>query len=340
MSPDPIADPPHVSFQVFLDGIIAAVRSVFFYVLVGNYVGMGALAHEVGFSFWWMALSTAAGLGGAGTGHPGLDADHGVAVGGGAGGDAVERPLPADGGGDPAGDAAAGRSPARSAAADASHRDQRLGRGHAAVAADAGRAPHRLLQRAGHRADVGGASSAARSASVLAARLPPLFAAALLFFTPMAILMSSARNSRTLLDGLAFALGLVVGPIVAAQKIGLDLMWTGLIAGTMAYVGPPLARGKARAHDMSAPDAPCTTRTGAGADPGRLPAERGLAAGRADAGARPRREVADHRLGAGGRDRHAGRRAGATDPVDLRGAVGDSGQRCGSARPCSALSPS
>ena len=30
-------------------------------------------------------------------------------------------------------------------------------------------------------------------------------------------------------------LGLVVGPIVAAQKIGLDLMWTGLIAGTIAY---------------------------------------------------------------------------------------------------------
>ena len=58
MSPDPTEPPPHVSFQVFLDGIIAAVRSVFFYVLVGNYVGLGALAHEVGFSFWWMALST------------------------------------------------------------------------------------------------------------------------------------------------------------------------------------------------------------------------------------------------------------------------------------------
>src|SRR4029077_17665993 len=52
-------DPPaHVGFQVFLDAIVAAVRSVFFYVLVGNYVGLGALAHEVGFSFWWMALST------------------------------------------------------------------------------------------------------------------------------------------------------------------------------------------------------------------------------------------------------------------------------------------
>src|SRR5947209_13455785 len=53
------ADPPaHVAFQVFLDGIGAAVRSVFFYVLIGNYVGLGALAREVGFSFWWMALST------------------------------------------------------------------------------------------------------------------------------------------------------------------------------------------------------------------------------------------------------------------------------------------
>jgi hypothetical protein len=70
----------------------------------------------------------------------------------------------------------------------------------------------------------------------LATRLPPLLAATLLFFTPMAILLSTSRSVRTLIDGLPFALGLVVGPIVAAQKIGLDLMWTGLIAGTMAYV--------------------------------------------------------------------------------------------------------
>jgi hypothetical protein len=70
----------------------------------------------------------------------------------------------------------------------------------------------------------------------LAAKLPPLFAATLLFFTPMALLMSASRNSRTLLDRLAFGLGLVVGPIVAAQKIGLDLMWTGLIAGSTAYI--------------------------------------------------------------------------------------------------------
>jgi len=70
---------------------------------------------------------------------------------------------------------------------------------------------------------------------VLAARLPTLFAAALLFLTPMALLMSISRNSRTLIDRLAFGLGLVVGPVLAAHKVGLDLMWTGVIAGSIAY---------------------------------------------------------------------------------------------------------
>jgi hypothetical protein len=69
----------------------------------------------------------------------------------------------------------------------------------------------------------------------LATKLPPLLAASLLFFTPLALLMSASRNSRTLLDRLAFGLGLLLGPVIAAQKIGLDLMWTGLIAGSIAY---------------------------------------------------------------------------------------------------------
>ena len=63
-----------------------------------------------------------------------------------------------------------------------------------------------------------------------------MLAATLLFLTPMALLMSVSRNSKTLIDRLAFAFGLVVGPVLAAQKIGLDLMWTGLIAGSAAYV--------------------------------------------------------------------------------------------------------
>jgi predicted branched-subunit amino acid permease len=70
----------------------------------------------------------------------------------------------------------------------------------------------------------------------LAAKLPPLFATTLLFFTPMAMLITLARNCEALLERVAFALGLVLAPLLAAQKIKLDLMWTGVIAGTIAYV--------------------------------------------------------------------------------------------------------
>jgi hypothetical protein len=65
--------------------------------------------------------------------------------------------------------------------------------------------------------------------------VPTVFAAGLLFLTPLSMLMSITRNSTALLDRLALALGLVVGPLIAATKVGLDLMWTGIIAGTIAY---------------------------------------------------------------------------------------------------------
>jgi len=69
----------------------------------------------------------------------------------------------------------------------------------------------------------------------MAAEVPTVFAAGLLFLTPLSMLMSIARNSDVLLDRLALALGLVIGPLIAATKVGLDLMWTGIIAGTIAY---------------------------------------------------------------------------------------------------------
>mgnify|MGYP001547428780 CR=1 FL=1 len=69
----------------------------------------------------------------------------------------------------------------------------------------------------------------------LAAGLPPLLAGALLFLTPMSFLMSTARNSRQMIDRLAFVLGLVIGPILTAADVGLDLMWTGIVGGTIAY---------------------------------------------------------------------------------------------------------
>jgi hypothetical protein len=85
-----------------------------------------------------------------------------------------------------------------------------------------------------------GLLSAAASASVvgyhMAAEVPVLFAAALLFLTPVSMLLSLARNCRALIDRLSLVLGLVIGPVIASTKIGLDLLWTGIIAGTLAYL--------------------------------------------------------------------------------------------------------
>src|ERR1039457_2453334 len=42
----------------FFDGVKSAWTSVFFLVLMGTYIGIGALAHDFGLSSWWLALST------------------------------------------------------------------------------------------------------------------------------------------------------------------------------------------------------------------------------------------------------------------------------------------
>lgn len=79
----------------------------------------------------------------------------------------------------------------------------------------------------------------------LAAGLPPLLAGALLFLTPMSFLISTSRNARAMIDKLALALGLVLGPLLVHYKIGLDLMWTGVIGGTVAYTVHRLSGAKA-----------------------------------------------------------------------------------------------
>ena len=60
--------------------------------------------------------------------------------------------------------------------------------------------------------------------------------AALLFLTPVAFLMSTLRNSRMLIDRLALGLGLVLGPLFGYWQFGLDLMWSGIVGGTAAYL--------------------------------------------------------------------------------------------------------
>jgi hypothetical protein len=69
----------------------------------------------------------------------------------------------------------------------------------------------------------------------LATSLPPLLTAGLLFLTPMSFLISTTRNCRMLADWLALALGLVLGPLLAWWQVGLDLLWTGVVGGSVAY---------------------------------------------------------------------------------------------------------
>jgi predicted branched-subunit amino acid permease len=69
----------------------------------------------------------------------------------------------------------------------------------------------------------------------LAAGLPPLFAGILLFLTPLSFLISTANNCREMVDRLALVLGLILGPLLTYWHVGLDLMWTGVVGGSLAY---------------------------------------------------------------------------------------------------------
>ena len=69
----------------------------------------------------------------------------------------------------------------------------------------------------------------------LAANLPQLFAAAVLLLTPLAFLLSTARNCRQLADILALVLGLALFPLAASLHTGVDILISGVSAGTIAY---------------------------------------------------------------------------------------------------------
>jgi predicted branched-subunit amino acid permease len=77
---------------------------------------------------------------------------------------------------------------------------------------------------------------------LLAARVPPLVSAALLFMTPIYFLLSLLSGANRRMDWLAIAVGLCLGPILFTILPGPDLMLTGLIGGTIAYLA---GRGRA-----------------------------------------------------------------------------------------------
>src|ERR1700681_4120964 len=69
----------------------------------------------------------------------------------------------------------------------------------------------------------------------LAANLPQLFGAAILLLTPLAFLLSTARNCRQFADILALVLGLALFPLASMLHTGVDILISGVSAGTIAY---------------------------------------------------------------------------------------------------------
>jgi predicted branched-subunit amino acid permease len=230
------------SATAFLGGLRASWLSVFTFVLIGTYVGIGALAQDFGFSLGWILLSTVlvwAGpaqviiISALGTGAAPLEVALAVGLSGVRFLPMVVALLPLVRGPRtrfvdlilPAHFTAASMWIESFRLLPAVPRERR-------VAFCNGLGFGFML--AGHAGSLIG--------FYLAASLPALLTAGLLFLTPLSFLASTARNSRTVVDRLALGLGLVIGPLLAHADVGLDLMWTGLIAGSAAYVAYRLGR--------------------------------------------------------------------------------------------------
>jgi predicted branched-subunit amino acid permease len=230
------APPPSGTLAAYLAGFRATWTSVFSYVLFGTYIGIGALAHDFGFTVWWALLSTV--LIWAGPAQVILISTLG------AGASLIEAGL------------AVGLSGVRllpmvvALLPMIKRPDTRAWRlllpAHF-TAVSMWVEALRLLPKQPREDRIAfcnglgsgyflTATTATVTGFYLAAKLPPLMSAALLFLTPVAFLMSTLRNARMLVDRLALGLGLVLGPLFAAWQIGLDLMWSGIVAGTIAYL--------------------------------------------------------------------------------------------------------
>lgn len=221
--------------EAFIGGVTSAWTSVFFLVIAGTYSGIGAIAHDVGLGAWWVAASTAfvwAGPGqvilvsALGAGAAPVEVAVAVSLSGIRLFPMVVALLP-------------------------------LLRGEGTRLRDLLLPTHltsvsmwveslRLLPamaRERRLAFCNGLSVGYMSTAVgfgfvgfyLAGGLPPIFAGALLFLTPMSFLISTARNARVLVDKLALIFGLALAPLLAYFNVQLDLMWSGLAGGTLAY---------------------------------------------------------------------------------------------------------
>jgi predicted branched-subunit amino acid permease len=226
---------PASTLAAFRAGFAAAWRSVLAYVVIGTYTGIAALGHDFGFSLGWVIASTL--LVWAGPAQVILISALGT------GAPAIETAL------------AVGVSSARLFPMVVSLLPL-IKREHT---------PNRALILPAHLTVVTvwieglrllptvaqerrlpfanglgvGFMTAAHIGTVLgfylAASLPTLLTAGLLFITPLSFLISATRNCRVLADWLALGFGLVLAPLLVWWQVGLDLIWTGIVGGSLAY---------------------------------------------------------------------------------------------------------
>ena len=236
MSPPPAGKKPSSPAAAFVAGLKAATTSVFTFVIIGTYISIGVLGHDFGFSVLWVVLSTLLMWAGPaqviiitalGAGAPPAEVALAVGLSGVRLMPMVVALLPIL------------KTPAT--------RNWELVLPAHFTAASMWVEALRLAPRVPRAARIGlinGLGTAFMAAAVissiagfyLARSLPVLLAGALLFLTPISFLVSTVRNSRQLADRLALVIGLVLAPLFTLADIGLDLMWTGLVGGTGAYL--------------------------------------------------------------------------------------------------------
>jgi predicted branched-subunit amino acid permease len=230
------------SLAAFAHGLAAAGRSVFLFVVFGTYVGIGALAHDLGFALpfalgttllVWAAPNQVILISALGAGMAPLAAALAVSLSG-------VRLLPMVVSLLPLVKTPAVRTrtlivPAHFTAISVWVEGLRLLPGVERT--------RRIAFYNGLGIGLLATASAGTAAGFyLAANLPALFAAGLLFLTPASFLVSVYNSSRLMVDRLALGLGLAVGGALALANVALDLVWTGLIAGTLAWLVQRLRR--------------------------------------------------------------------------------------------------
>lgn len=231
----------------FLGGAQHAATSVFFPVMAGTYIGLGALAHDFGLSAWWLTASTlfvwAAPaqvilISGIGTGSAMIEVAIAVTL-------SAIRLFPMVVALLPLLRTRTSRTGALVLPAHFTSVSMWI----ESLRMLPGIAPERRIAYCNGMsvAFLGTATTFGLVGFFLAAGLPSLFAAALLFITPMSFLISTARSAVTLLDRVALGLGLALGTALAALHVELDLMWTGVGGGTIAYLVHRFAKARASA---------------------------------------------------------------------------------------------